>query len=918
MKKIPILTTVFIFGLLGCFGRSEMMIPYLKCEYQTNPLGIANLHPRLSWQLESNVRNQKQSAYRILVSESLEKLDKNTGEIWDSKKVRSDQSALIPYEGKMLETGKQYFWKVQTWDKEGNPTVWSKTASWMMGFLNETDWNAKWVGAGSIKEKDSVNYYAALQFRKEVILGKKPLKAIARFSGLGFGELYINGQKVSKDKMAPGWTDYAKKVFYMTYDVTDQIQSGENAFGVLLGNGWYNLPTPDMFEYEKAPWRSHPKFLLNITLTYNDGTVSQIVSDETWKWRNSQITFNCIRGGETIDARKIQQDWDKAVFDDKDWNNSSVVIPPSGKLTPQAIPAEQVTQLIKPVQLTEPKPGVFVYDLGIHIGGWVQFKASGNEGQIVTLDFDENLNEDGTITKKTSYGHTHGRYQIGELILSGKDSDVFEPSFTYHGFRYIQVKGLLSKPKLSDLIGCMVHNDLASSGSFECSKELLNKVHNAFTFALQNSLHSIQTEPAREKVNWTEDAHNIMEGAIFNLDYYTFANKTLDDVIKSQEPNGHVPPINPGPNWRGGLTKSDGSPPVWSDPWWGGVILEIPWFIYNYYGDTDVLERTYEPMKRFVDYLGTRTVDSVFIDWNLGDWDEVNASGKPTRTPIIQTSTTGYFYYSSLLSKIAGILHRNEDSKKYNLLAKKIKTAFNKRFLNYRTGLYADDSQTAQIMPLYLGLSPAENNELILKRLLENIKQWKGHLSSGFVGYLYLLNGLTHFGYSDVAYEMAIKEDFPSWGFMLKNGGTTLREGWSVVVGEGAGYNFASLGGVDSWYYKVLAGINPNEESPGFKKIIINPNVVGDLSWVKAHYDSQYGEIGSSWKIENDSLFIDVIVPVNTSALVYIPCNNINEIKESEKPVLNSDVIKFDKMEKGKIILSLGSGTYHFAIPFKK
>lgn len=923
MKKIAILTTaVFIFSLFVYSEKNgfpipmdEMIISNLKCEYQTNPLGIASVNPHLSWQMESNIRNQKQTAYRILVSESLEKLNNDIGEIWDSKKVKSDQSVLIQYKGTMLKTGNQYFWKVKVWDKGGNQSDWSKVASWMMGFLNEADWKAKWIGSGSNKEKDSANYYAAVQFRKEATIKKKPQKAIARFSGLGFGELFINGQKVSTDKMVPGWTDYNKKVLYMTYDVTEQIKQGQNVFGIILGNGWFNSPKRDMFRYDNAPWKSHPKFLLNISLTFDDGTVGEIVSDESWKWRNSHITFNGIKGGETIDARKLQEDWNKDIFDVEGWANSVIVRSPSGKLTPQAIPAERVMNLINPVQLTEPKPGVFVYDLGEHIAGWVQFKTSGNIGQLLTLEYDENLQEDGTITRIPS-GHTRGRYQTDELILSGKRLDIFEPKFTYHGFRYIQIKGLSSKPKLSDLIACNVYNDIGHSGSFECSKDVINKVHSAFKVALQNSLHSVQTEPAREKVNWTEDAHNIMEGAIFNFDYYTFANKTLDDVLNSQEPNGHVPPINPTGIW--GLTDSVGKPPIWSDPWWGGVILEIPWYIYNYFGDVDALRRAYEPMKRFVDYLGTTAVDSVFIDWNLGDWNEVYAAGHPTRTPMIQTSTTGYFYYASLLSKIADILAFNEDRKKYELLAERIKVAFNKRFLDPNTGLYAENSQTAQIMPLYLGLSPVEKNDLILKRLIENINQWKGHLSSGFVGYLFLLNGLTHFGYADVAYEMATKEDFPGWGFMLKDGTNTLKEGWSVVNYEGSGYNFASLGGVDSWYYKALAGINPSEGFPGFKKIIINPHIVGDLSWVKACFDSQYGKIGSSWKIEKDSLFFDVIIPVNTNAEVYIPCTDFNKIKESEKTILNSDIKKIDKIVKGKTILSLGSGTYHFSMPFKK
>ncbi|MGV8092538.1 MAG: alpha-L-rhamnosidase N-terminal domain-containing protein [Mangrovibacterium sp.] len=295
LKRIQVLTTVFLFGVSGYAAKSGITVSKMTCEYRENPLGISSQHPRLGWQLEAPGRNVSQSAYRVLVSESVEQLNRDKGEVWDSKKIKSGQSALIPYAEETLRSGKQYFWKVRVWDNKGNASVWSEVNTWTMGLPETGDWQARWAGAGGTK--DSLNPYAALQFRKEVILGKKPVKAVARFCGLGFGELYINGEKVSGDKMVPGWTDYRKKVYYMTYDVTGQIRQGQNAIGVLLGNGWYHLPTPDLFGYEKAPWKSDPEFLLNMTVTYEDGSETVIGSDDTWKWRISPITFNCIRGG---------------------------------------------------------------------------------------------------------------------------------------------------------------------------------------------------------------------------------------------------------------------------------------------------------------------------------------------------------------------------------------------------------------------------------------------------------------------------------------------------------------------------------------------------------------------------------------------------------------------------------------------
>lgn len=909
LKKIQVLAIAFLFGISGHAAKSGITVSKMTCEYRENPLGINSRHPRLGWQLESRGRNVSQSAYRVLVSESVEQLNRDKGEVWDSKKIKSGQSALIPYAGEALRSGKQYFWKVRVWDNKGNASVWSEVNTWTMGLPEAEDWQTTWVGAGGTK--DSLNPYAALQFRKEVILEKKPVKAVARFCGLGFGELYINGEKVSGDKMVPGWTDYRKKVFYMTYDVTRQIRQGRNAFGVLLGNGWYHLPTPDLFGYEKAPWKSDPEFLLNMTVTYEDGSEAIIRSDDSWKWRISPITYNCIRGGETIDTRKIEEGWDQAGFNDDHWQGSSIATGPSGKLEPQSMPGEQVVKLIKPVSLTEPQPGIFVYDLGVHIAGWVRFKTSGNEGQLVTLAFDENLNQDGTLAKRSLSSHTRGRYQTGELILSGKGSDVFEPHFTYHGFRYVQVTGLSSTPAPDDLTGCMVHNNLTPSGSFESSNDRINRIHEAARFALSNTLHSVLTEPAREKINWTEDAHNSVEVGIFNYDFYSFASKWMEDVIESQEPNGHVPPINPTANW--GLSKPDGMPPDWSDPWWGGVILEIPWFIYHYYGDIQALSRSYEPMKRYVDYLGTTTVDSVFLDWWLGDWLEVDGTGgRSKRTPIIQISTAGYFYYATLLSKTAEVLGYNDDARQYKLLSEKIKQAYNKRFFNQTTGLYADDSQTCQVVPLYLGLAQDDKSALIAQRLLKNIEKRNGHISSGFVGYLFLLYGLTDLGHAEVAYEMVNKEEYPGWGYMVRNG-NTLWESW-----KGIAFNFSSLGGVDAWFYRTLAGINPDENSPGFKEFIMKPEVVGDLTWVRASHDSPYGKIGSAWKTGNDSLVMDITIPVNTTARVYIPCEHPETIRESGMSVSRSGDIKVEKAENGKTILKVGSGKYHFTMPFIK
>ena len=1063
---------------LPLLAAGQVAVTDLRCEYQVDPAGIDTLAPRLSWRLESpdsQARGLAQSAYQVRVTTSASRAGDNGKELWDSGKVSSGQSVLVPYQGKPLASRMRCWWRVRVWDERGQPSPWSEAATWTMGVLQKSEWRAQWIGAraadtslregtrlgyavetargddvqwiqvdlgrpravervvlhpcyhndprmgGWIKgygfpprfrvevsndptfatstviadhtQSDFPNpghapvsldaagaqgryfrftatrlYYrpggllycltlaemavyseganvalgrpvtarqsyegsgwglayvtdgrrlagedassdgsadAAILLRKEFHLPARPRRAVARVCGLGYGELYVNGRKIGDAVLDPAFTDYTKRVCYRTFDVTDSLSRGGNALGVILGNGWYHLVTADAFGDENAPWTAPPKLLLELELTGADGATRFIHTDATWRWSPGPLTFNCVRGGETHDYRLDQPGWASPGFDDTRWKPAMAVPAPAGRLVPQAIPPVRVTDLIRPVKLTQPRPGVYVYDLGVHIPGYARLFTSGPAGTRVTLDFDENLNPDGTITTKTLNSHTHGRYQVGEMLLSGRDRDVFEPRFTYHGFRYIQVRGLARSPRLGDLVGCRVHTDLASAGDFACSSDTVNRIHAACRFALLNCLHSIQTEPAREKINWTEDAHNSLEVGIANFDFATFACKWLDDVVDSQEPNGHVPPINPSVGW--GHSRADGSPPDWSDPWWGGVVVEMPWLIYTYYGDHRALEASYQPMKRFVDYLGTTTKDGGFLDWWLGDWLEVDCGGRPNRTPIVQTSTAAYCCYAHIVSRAATVLGKSDDARRYSDLSEQIRARFNQRFLNPTTGLYAPDSQTAQALPLYLGIAPEDKRELILQRLVENIHARKDHLSAGFVGYLYLLYSLSSAGRTDLAYTMATQPDYPGWANMLKDGGTTLWEAWT-----GNAFNFSSLGGVDAWFYQALAGICPDPQGPGFSRLIVRPGVVGDLTWVRAHYDSVRGRIAVHWQREGGRLRMTVTVPASTTATVYIPTGSPGSVTESGKPLAVAPGVTPLPAVVGAAVCRVVAGTYDF------
>lgn len=875
----------------------------MRCENQREPLAIDALQPQLSWKLSSLQRGVKQTAYHVLVATSPALLVKNQADLWDSGKIESGQSTHVKYVGRVLQSRQACFWKVRVWNEKNGAAHWSRVAQWTMGVLHSQEWKGQWIGAQLQQNSSKDTSLAALYLRKEVVLDRKPERALIRFCGLGYHELYINGHKVGDAVLDPSFTDFTKRATYVTYDISHFLNKGRNTFGVILGNGWYR-PTPDGFGYEKASWAMPPKLMLEVELNKGQQFIS---SDTSWKYSTGPITYNSVRGGETYDTRLELPGWNLNGFDDKAWSETTTVPGPSGKLVAQSIPSIKKVREIKAISLTEPRPGVFVYDLGEHIAGWARFTTTGPAGTTVHIDFDENLNDDGTIFKKSLTTHTVGRYQHGELILSGHGEEAFEPRFTYHGFRYIMVTGVTEKPTLDSLAAFEVHNDLATAGKFSCSNKLFNRIHAAHRSAMLNSSHSIYTEPGREKISWTEDAHNVLEGLIYNFDSATFANKWLDDILDSQEPNGHVPPINPSASW--GRSRNN-QPGEYSDPWWGGVIVEVPWLIYRYYGDRQALERSYEPMRRFVDYLGTTAKDEVFLDWYLGDWMEVGASAAmPERTPVIQTSTTAYFYYAKLLSKAATVLNKPEDAAKYAQLAQKIKLAFNTRFLDKTTGLYAKDSQTSQVLPLYTGLAPDELRPLILQRLVENIHEHKNHFTTGFVGYLYLFYGLTDMGYGDLVYDMATQKDYPGYAHMLElGGGNALCEAW---FGNGA-YNFASLGGIGQWFFMALAGIQPDPSGPGFKKITIRPEVVGDLTWAKASYDSVHGEIVSSWKRQGEQLTLDIVIPANTTATVFLPTQNAATVTENGISLTQAKNVKRLRLEENRIALAVGSGNYHF------
>ncbi|HNT34063.1 MAG TPA: glycoside hydrolase family 78 protein, partial [bacterium] len=861
-------------------------------------------NPLLSWTLSSDGHGARQTAYQVLVASGPELLKSGRADIWDSGIVPSDHSQAIGYSGIPLVSKTDYFWRVRVWDQRAKPSRWSQTAHWTTGFLHDEAWQGEWIAMPSYSNGD------APLLRKTVTLEKRPRKALIFVSGLGYYELYVNGKKVGDRVLDPGFTDYTKRVFYVAWDVTDLLQKGSNAIGVMLGGGWFHVATPELFGFEKAPWTAPPKLRLEMDMAFPDGTNRVLGSDTTWKCSTGALEFNCIRAGETWDARLDKPDWNLPEFGDTDWEHAEITEPPQGKMIAQTHPPIRAVETIQPVSVSEPKPGIYVFDLGVNIAGWVSFKTSGTEGQKITLQFNEKLSPDGTVDMRHTSGHTYGRFQTGEFILKGEGVETWEPRFTYHGFQYIQVSGLLEKPSLDALTGKCVHTDPEPAGAFACSDPRINKIQEVLRRTQLNNLHGIPTDcPQREKMGWLHDGCVTVEEAIFNWNMANFYTKWYRDLIDAQEANGHIPSIVPTCGW--GQSGANGEPHAFSDPWWGGAIVLVPWRLYLYYGDRNILAEAYPAMKNYLRFLESAAQDDI-IHWHLGDWLEQGAGGGSRRTPVALSSTSAWFLMAKIAGDVARILDRAEEAEQYDTTADRIKEAFNARFLSRETGHYAEESQMAQSVPLLYDMVPEELKEAVTERLIENIVEVrKGHVSTGIVGTWPLFECLTKIGRSDLAFEMLVKEDYPGWLWMINNGATTLWEAWDDVSSR----NHPAFGCVGAWFYQVLAGIRPDPDRPGFRHIVIQPEPVGDLSWVKARYESAQGLIVSEWEKSDGRFTLSLSLPANTSAIVSLPASSNSTVLESGKPASNASGVLDDLgFENGRRAFRVASGDYCFQV----
>jgi alpha-L-rhamnosidase len=876
----------------------------LLCEYIANPLGIDVTLPRFSWVLTHLGRGQLQSAYQVLVARKREYLDTDNGDMWDSGKATSGKSVNVPYAGTLLESRKMYYWKVRVWDKDGKVSPWSKTATFEMGLLKPDDWEGKWIKGGNL-------------LRKEFTVGKDIEQARAYICGLGYYELRINGEKVGDHVLDPGWTDYEKRALYVTYDLINYLKGNENAVGVMLGNGRYSPPdkvsnknlTPPLKKYGHSP-----VLILQIHIHFTDGSSIRVVTDETWKTVQGPIVRDDIYDGETYDARLEREGWDAPNFDDANWNSATVVDAPGGKLISQAsFPPIKVVKILQPKKITNPKSNVYVYDFAQNFTGWVRLRVRGPRSTQVQLRYAELLDENGM----TNTIPNRGAKATDTYILKGEGEEIYEPCFTYHGFRYVEITGFPGTPTLESLEGGVVHSAVEPVGGFTCSNSLINKIHQNVLWGQLSNLMSIPTDcPQRdERMGWMGDAQLVVEEAIYNFDMVGFFGKWTGDIEDAQKEDGSVPDV---------------VPPYWSiypaDPAWGTACVTIPWHLYLYYEDKHILEQNYSLMKKWVDFLGAQATDYIITYGKYGDWCPPGHI-KTVDTPGELTSTWYYFHDVMVLSKIARILGSHEDAEKYVQLSDKIKEAFNKKFL--KDDHYGTGSQTCNILPLFLDMVPEDRKKTVLKNLIDDIViTHSNHLNTGIVGTRYILDVLTQCGQANLAYKLVTQTTYPGWGYMIREGATTLWERWEYLIDAGMNsHNHIMFGSVDTWFYKVLAGINSDPAGPGFRRIIIRPHVVGDLNHVSASINTIRGMISSSWKKNGHWLTLDITLPVNTQAKVSVPKIKLSNltIKESGKTIWENDSylggiagITGGSQNDERVTFDVGSGSYFFEASGRK
>ncbi len=895
MKKI-FSFAFFQIMLLVCF--SQVTVKNLLCENLSNPVGIDAVQPRFSWQLLSGKRNVKQTAYQIKVSTGKEA-------VWSSGKINSEQSVQISYAGKLLQSGKKYNWQLRVWDNNGKASAWSSTAYFQMALLSTSGWKAKWITPGY--EEDSVDRPSPL-FRKEFTAAKKIIAATAYITAHGLYEAQINGQRVGDAYLTPGWTAYKKRLQYQTYDVTHLIKNGGNAIAVTLGSGWYRGIIG--FNNNINVYGKDIALLFQLDITYSDGSTESVVSDDKWKSSTGYVVYSEIYNGETIDAAKEKKGWTLTGYDDTGWKPVKLAAFSKDVLVAtQNEPVKKHETFAAVKIITTPK-GEVVIDFGQNLVGWVMMKVKGNAGDKIILSHAEVLDKQGNFyTENLRNAKAQNTY-----ILKGGEEENFEPHFTWQGFRYLMVQGYPGEIKPENFTAIALYSAMPQTGTFNSSNALVNQLQHNIQWGQKGNFLDVPTDcPQRdERLGWTGDAQVFSRTASFNMNVNNFFTKWLKDIAADQQ-NGVVPFVIP--NVLGAATNSAG---------WADAATIIPWNMYLAYGDKQILDNQYNSMKAYVESIRRVAKNDLWNSgFHFGDWlfyrpDDDN-DGRAAVTDKYLIAQCFYAQSTQLLINAAKVLGKKEDVNSYSSLLQKIKDAFVKEYLT-SNGRLVSGTQTAYVLALHFDMLPESLREQAAERLADNIKNYSNHLTTGFLGTPYLCHVLTRFGYSDIAYKLLLQETYPSWLYPVKMGATTIWERWNGQKPDSTfetpgmnSFNHYSYGAIGDWMYRQMVGLDTYEDGVGYKHIKVKPHIGGGFSFASASLQTYYGKLSSGWKIEADKITMDVEIPANTTATIYIPAANAALVTESGKPLTAVNNIKVEGTAEDYVIINVGSGKYHFA-----
>ncbi|SFC15285.1 alpha-L-rhamnosidase [Parapedobacter composti] len=906
----------WLFGWLLLLGYTlpalgQVKVINLRTELLSNPLGIGTRSPRLSWEINSERRGVEQLAYQLCVASSPEKLAAGDADLWDSGRVDSRQSVHVAYAGAPLVSRQDCFWKVRLWTTQGE-TGWSEPAHWSMGLLDYVDWRGRWIGldrAFPWDREDQFSRLSARYFRKEFDARQTIKQAVLYITGLGLYELYLNGERIGDQVLAPVPTDYLKDVKYNTFDVTAHLREGRNAIGVILGNGRY-YTMRQAYKPHKIKTFGYPKLRMNLYVTYADGTMETVHSDDSWKVTpDGPIRTNNEYDGEEYDATKELGAWHQPGYDDTDWLPAMLVQEPGGMPTAQMSEHMKVMKTLQPRSVSRLNDSVHILDMGQNMTGWIQLRVKGIRGQRIKLRFAESLQDDGSLY----LANLRDAKVTDVYTLKGSGTEIWEPRFVYHGFRFVEVTGYPGVPAADDFVGKVVYDGIATTGSFETSDSTINQVfRNAYWGILGNYKGMPVDCPQRnERQPWLGDRTTGAYGESFVFDNAKLYAKWLDDIQQAQTTDGGIPDVAPA-FWR-----------YYGDNvTWPGTYLTIADMLYNQFGDFRSLQKHYPSMKKWMDYMRRKyTQNGIITKDKYGDWcvppeslELIHSRDSARRTDGQLIATATYYRLLQLMDRFARLTGHDSDTMAYQQYRRELKAAFNSRFFDSAAGSYSNGTVTANLLPLSVGLVPQGREQEVFAHIVrKTLAEYGGHISTGVVGTQWLMRGLSRHGRPDVAFRLATNRTYPSWGYMVENGATTIWELWNGNTANPAmnsQNHVMLLGDLLVWYYEHLAGIKAAE--PAFARIVMKPEVIDGLDFVHATHRSLFGTIGSHWKKDNGRFLWEVTVPPNTRAEVHVPAAGPADVLESGQPASGAEGVTYLKTQNGRAIYQVLSGTYRF------